>query len=243
MKTILFILLFITGTYSQVLAQQGQRSGMAGMPGVQQLIIQHGDDLQLTEDQKRELMTLNLQTRKEFQRSGRMVRQERSSARGNRQMRRQSEWARGDSNRGSLGFRGLARMEAHGKIREILTDEQAETLQSIMIERAEKAHNLRMLRHELMVEKAEIEAGKAGRVLEILNGHSENRLEMVKRVIENPNEVDRDDVRENFSRMIATTDELKNILTAAEYEKLQPFMGRDRQRGRSIERRNRVRNR
>ena len=243
MKKLLLTLIFIVGFHTQTEAQNFQRGWMGNYQGVQHLIIQHGDDLQLTDNQKKELAAISLEQRQGVQRNVRMERGERGSMRGNRQMRQQNDDARIERRMEADRQRSEFRADMQQEIQEILTDEQVQILHNVMDERAEKAHEYRVLRHEVMVEKAEISGGKADRVLSLMNQQSENRLSMEKSRIENPGAVDFENRQEHFRQMQEMREELKQILTAAEFENLQGYMGMQQPQNRQMERRIRVRNR
>lgn len=243
MKKLILTLIFIVGLHTQTEAQQFQRGWMGNYQGVQHLIVQHGDDLQLTDSQKTELAAISLERRQGVQRNMRMGRGDRGSMRGNRQMRQQNDEARTERRMEAANQRAEFRTEMQQKIREILTDDQVQILHTIIDERAEKAHEYRVLRHEVMLEKAEISGDKAARVLALMNQQSENRLNMEKSRMENPGAADFESRQEHFRQMQEMREELKQILTAAEFENLQGYMGMQQPQNRRTERKVRVRNR
>lgn len=220
-KAILLVLFVWMSTLSQLLAQPINRAG-ANAPGIQYLITEYGDELELTKDQKSELIALQIEHRNQFRPNNRPAR------RGDR-----GEFRRGSGNRNfNQNFREdrfEARMEMRQEVLDILTDEQVEILQTNMIERAVKAHEFRTLRHQYMVNEAGIEGDKADQVLNLLNAQSVNRLELEKQRIENPTEVDQELWADHFEKMRETNDQLQSILTVDEYQELRQNMGFGRQ--------------
>ena len=243
MKKIVLILIFIAGTFTQIEAQQIQASGMGQYDGIQNLIVEHGDDLQLTDAQKKDLIALSLERREGVQRNVRMMRSDRGVVRENRELGRRGNSDRSERRVVVMGERSEQRSEIQQKIHGILTEEQLQVLQDKKNDRADKAHEYRMLRHELMVEKAGIDNEKSDAVLSLLNQQSENRLNMEKMRIENSEMSDSEAMQNHIEQMQETMDELKQILTVAEYENLQEYMGARQLQNRETDRRIRVRNR
>lgn len=212
-RAILFAVCVLMGTFSEVFAQPMNRAGL-NTPGIQYLITEYGDDLELTDDQKSELIALQIEHRSQFQPNDR--------------------GGRGDFRRGR-GFRNFDRdfmqdrfenrMELREEVLDILTDDQVERLQTRLIEKAEKAYEFRNLRHQYIIEEAGIEGGKAEQVLNLLNAQSADRLELAKQRIQNPTEVDQDLWTSHFEKMRETNDQLQSILTVDEYQKLRQNMG------------------
>jgi hypothetical protein len=215
MKILLaFMVLFFSGTISAAEAQQRGWSGT--MPGVQQLIVEYGDELNLTDTQKAELIEKSIEQRERL----RGVRQ-RGNVRGERRGTgtiRQRSPERRNTERGE---RSWSRADL---IRDVLTEEQFVTLQTLRIEKAEKQHEYRTLRHQMMVQEAGISGNKAEEVLTLLNGISEHHKAVQVQRIQHPGEWDRNEAREAMNRVRDTHNEIKNLLTAAEYESLQRTM-------------------
>lgn len=243
MKKILLILIFIAGSFTQIEAQQFQRSGMGQYGGIQNLIVEHGDELQLTDAQKRDLIEISLERREGVQSNVRMMRSDRGTVRENRESGRRGNSNRSDRRVEIMSERSEQRSEIQQNIREILTDEQLQILQNKMNDRADKAHEYRMLRHEVMVEKAGIDNEKSDAVLTLLNQQSENRLNMEKVRIDSSEITDSEAMQNHYEQIQETIEELKQILTVAEYENLRQFMGMRQTQNRETERRIRVRNR
>lgn len=226
-KAILLTVCIVMGALSQVLAQPMNRAGL-NAPGVQYIITQYGDDLQLSDDQKNELIALQIEHRNEFRSQNRPMMQN-----------RRGDFRRGRNNgrRGSgrQGFRNAdpelmqarfdARMQMRQDVLDILSNEQVEQLTTIMTEQAERAHEFRTFRHQYLVEEAGIEGDKADQVLSLLNAQSANRLELAKQRIQNPTEVTQDLWTSHFEKMRDTNDQLQNVLTVNEYQKLRQNMG------------------
>lgn len=223
MKTILtFLVLFLWGTCSSLNAQNQYRSAM--IPGVQQIITLYGDELNLTDQQKADLVTLHSELRSERQRPG---------VRGNWQQRgfNQRGYVRSDRRSGRQGIRGSGietRWELYtdhqNAIREILTDTQIEQLKNIRLDRIENQHEFRTLRHNAMIERAELDSDKAAEVATGLNRISELQKEMQVQRLENPEGFDRDALQQIMDEIRTIHEELRSTLTVAEYQKLWPGM-------------------
>lgn len=224
MKEVLLLVLFILiGAVSQAIAQPMNRAGL-NAPGIQNLITEYGDELNLTDEQKSELIALQIEHRDRF----------RQDIRAN--FRRGRDGQRGARGR---GFRNAdpearqarfdSRIEMRQEVLDILTDDQVELLQSKMIEEAEKAHEFRTFRHKYLVEEAGIQGDKAEQVLRLLDAQSESRLELDKQRILNPEEVDSAAIADRFQKIKDTDDEIRGLLTVDEYESLRKNLGfRDR---------------
>ena len=222
-KAIMLIICMLIAAVSQVMAQPMNRMGL-NTPGVQQLIIQFEDELQLTDDQKTQLIALQIEHRNQFRQYNRPMRR---GDRGNFRNGGKGQRGQGFRNPGNgfLGQRAQARLEMRQEVLDILTDTQVELLQNKMTERAEKAHEFRTFRHEYIVNEAGIEGEKASQVLNLLNAQSANRLELAKQRIMNPGEVNQNLWNDHFQQMRTTDDELQNILTVDEYESLRQNRG------------------
>lgn len=224
-KAIMFIVCMLIAGITQLLAQpgSGNRMGLAA-PGVQQLVIQYGDELNLTDDQKSELIALQIEHRNQFGPSDRPMRR---GDRGNFRNGRRGQRGQGFRNPGQ-GVQGPnfeARIEMRQEVLDILTDDQVEILQNKMIEQAEEAYEFRTFRHEYIVNEAGIEGDKAEQVLNLLNAQSENQLEIARQRITNPGDVNQELWTDHFQQMRETDDELRNILTVDEYENLRQNLG------------------
>lgn len=234
MKFILLIMTFIAISVTQIIAQQGRGFG----PGEQQLIIQHADELGLTEEQKKEIIHITLEARQQYRGS---MRGQRGSMRGTQTNGRRGEIQRGTSGRFERGIGYRSSLNA--EVLEVLTEEQRDRLYNLMAERAESAHEFRTLSHQLMVSNAGIEGEKAARALEILNRRSELRLGLAKERITSPDTVDREARLEVMAETRQLSDELRNLLTVAEYQQLTGTRGLQRSEARGQERRPRRGNR
>ena len=228
MKKVIFLIVFMfIAAISQVIAQPGSRMGF-NIPGVQQLLIQYDDELQLTDAQKNELIALQVEHRQQFRALNRpMMRGNRGNYRG----RRNNNWqgqqggcfrAQG---RGSWGQAIDARLEMRQDVLDVLTEAQVKQLQELMIERAEKAHEFRTFRHEYIVDEAGMEGEKAEQVISLLNSNSTDLLQMARERIMNPGEVKQDLWADHFQKMRNTDNELRNILTVEEYDNLRQYLG------------------
>lgn len=214
-KAVFFIVFFFVSAITQTLAQPMNRAGM-NVPGVQQLIVEYGDELQLTDEQISQLIELQIEHRNQYRAyGGTSNRGDRGNFRRNRNV--------GGPGIGVTRFN--ARAEMREEVMEILTTVQIELLQSKLVEKAERAHEFRTLRHEYIVREAGIENGKAGQVMALLNAQSESYLELAKQRIMNPADDNTELFAEQFQQMRETDDELQNLLTADEYFSLRENMG------------------
>ncbi len=218
-EAFLLALCVLLGTISQVMAQPMNRAGL-NAPGIQTLIIEYGDDLNVTDEQKNELIALQIEHRNEFREVVReKFRRDRDGSRGARDLGFRN------SDPDSRQARFDSRMELRQEVLDILTEEQIGQLQAKLIEKAEKAHEFRTFRHQYIVNATGIEGEKAEQVLTLLNDQSANRLELDTKRIQNPAEVDRDLFVNHFQQMRDTDDELRSILTVDEYESLRKNLG------------------
>ncbi|NBC64547.1 MAG: hypothetical protein GVY07_02635 [Bacteroidetes bacterium] len=226
-KAILLALFVLMGTLSQVVAQPMNRAGL-NAPGVQYLITEYGDELELTGDQKSELIALQIEHRNEWRAdNSEMFQNRRGDFRRGRRDGRQGPRGQGFRNVDPefMQARTEARMEMRQEVMDVLTDEQQNQLQSKMIEKAEKAHEFRTLRHQYIVDEAGIEGEKAEQVLNLLNAQSANRLKLDQQRVQNPTEVAQELWTDHFKKMRETNDQLQSILTVDEYQELRQHMG------------------
>lgn len=210
----LVLILFMAGV-SIVDAQQ-MRGASAG---AEMFITQYGDELNLTEDQKKQLLNAAIERRSQM----RGARTERM------QPRRGAAMQRGERGvqRAERGQRNERRMEGQRPdplYQDILTDEQMERLNAIRAERIESRKDVQMLRNRVAVGNAGIEEGKQAETVELLN----RRTEIMAGIQWQRGQTDLDR-REVMVQMRELNDELKNLLSAAEYEKLQQTMAPVRQ--------------
>lgn len=242
MKKLFVVILFLFVLKTDGIAQQGQWSGQL-MPGVHHFIIQHGEDLQLTGDQKKEILAISLERRGERQMRQRPDRRDRRQAfRGQRQYSQRGNTARGQRFAGAWSGRQETRFGMQNQIREILTADQVEKLEGIIAERASRMDEIRTLRHDVMIEKAGIEGEKAVQVKSIMDRHAENRPEWNIDDAESTREAMIAFRNERWKHMESLHTELKEILTAAEYENLQSYMMQGRSANLNRERAPRNRN-
>jgi Spy/CpxP family protein refolding chaperone len=227
MKTLLLLTVFITASVTQVYAQQA-RAGNYGTPN---LIVQYADELGLTEEQKKEIINISLEARQQY----------RGTMRGTRSDGRRGGIQRGTPQRLERGIG--QRQSIHNDVLEVLTETQREQLSSLMASRAENAHEFRTLRHQLMVSNAGIEGEKADRVLEILNRQSELRLDFARQRMLETGAPGRGSRIEAMDETRQLNQELRNLLTVAEYQQLTGARGLQRFEARNQERRPRRGNR
>lgn len=223
-KAVLVTICILIGAISHLMAQPMNRAGLH-TPGIQYLISEYGDELALTDEQKSQLIALQIEHRNEWRADRRDMFQGR---RGDfRRDRRTGQRGQGLRNADPEFIQGRfeARAEMRQEVLDILTDEQEDLLQTKLIEKAERAHEFRTFRHQYMVSEAGIEGDKAEEVLNLLNEQSNNRLELDKQRIQNPSDVNQD-LRGGFlKQMRDTDDQLRSLLTVDEYESLRQNMG------------------
>tara|TARA_R100001143_G_scaffold37173_1_gene34690 strand:- start:35778 stop:36509 length:732 start_codon:yes stop_codon:yes gene_type:complete len=227
MKTFLTILLlFSLGAYSSMNAQPNR---VNAQPGVQNFIVQYGDVLELTDQQKSELLTLQADRRSAMQsgrQSGRMGQQQRA-VRG-----QQKGVMRPNSNINRLDRSNFAalRSEHRNAMMDILTDEQKAKLLDIQRERVENRSEVRMLQNRTLVERTISDSDKAEEVIDLLNRITEIQKENQLHRIENSGEPDREMMVENVTEIRSIQDELMSKITVTEYRTLRPAFANGRQR-------------
>jgi len=230
-KLLLLFLLLTLGTFTAVQAQGWANNA----PGIQKMILDFGDDLNLTEEQKADLLAVGIDRRSEVERRGMGMRSDRQ--RGNwRNEQRENMDRRQGVQRQRAGEQGVrsGRMlnperrahseEMHQKVNEILTGEQAEKLHSLRVERMEKQHELRTIQNRRLAEQAGIAGDKAEDVTSLLNRQSELRKEIQVLRLTPADDPDRDAMMELMEQIRNSNAEMKNLLTASEYEKLRSMM-------------------
>ena len=230
-KLLLLFLLLTLGTFTAVQAQGWANNA----PGIQKMILDFGDDLNLTEEQKADLLAVGIDRRSEVERRGMGMRSDRQ--RGNwRNEQRENMDRRQGVQRQRTGEQGVrsGRMlnperrahseEMHQKVNEILTGEQAEKLHSLRVERMEKQHELRTIQNRRLAEQAGIAGDKAEDVTSLLNRQSELRKEIQVLRLTPADDPDRDAMMELMEQIRNSNAEMKNLLTASEYEKLRSMM-------------------
>ena len=219
--TILFIFIMNSGGFTQ----PGQQGG-GWMAGGQNFIVQYSDVLELSDEQKKELIAITLEQRTERRFAQQENRGDRRPAvRGNRQNNRQGPGVRGSGLQRDNETRFEYRAEMHNRIREVLTEEQLVKLEALREDRINSVTELRTLRHEVMIEKAGLEGEKATRVKELLDNHAKNRPVNTGDFSRESANQYREVRQEEFT---ALHNELKQLLTAAEYENLQKYMSQGR---------------
>jgi hypothetical protein len=181
--------------------------------GIQPFLSQYAEELNLTNDQMKELAELNMEYRQELRgniQGRRGNRGQRGTARGTRRANWNDEWVE-------------ARSEYHTKVMDILNEDQVSTLKGIVQDRAENAHQFRMAQHEVYADAAGLEGEKRQDVINLMNDHSRVVMETRINNIETPgfglNRADR------FESRLELQNDLKELLTVSEYQKLQDVMG------------------
>lgn len=217
MRHIILISVIFALSVTMVEAQRGF-NGAGYSPGIHPMLTTDMEDLNLTEDQKSEIAELMVEMRS----ANRSVYRNQRSTRGNRGNMRSNRRS-GNNNKG-LTQRFERRSEVDGKMMEILTDDQKNILAQKAVERIENAHEFRMLQHEVMLDKAGLESDKKDRVLEIMEEHSNEMLHERKEALSN-SEFYIGYRAENFERRVEMENQIKEILTAAEFEQFQEVMG------------------
>src|SRR6056297_2087708 len=208
MKKLGILLIMLSFSTVTIQAQNMQNRGMM-TPGVQQIVTMYGDQINITDEQLANIIERQLQLRNTMQ--GARVQNNRAN-RGQQQQRpvRQGENLRGQHTRTILNS--------------VLSDSQMDQLKELMAEKAEFTHRYTTVRHQKIVELAEIEGEKRDAVLEVMNSHADQRHQLQLRMIENPNSVNADERQQLMDRMQSDRDELKSLLTVEEYENLMQFM-------------------
>jgi hypothetical protein len=232
------LLIFTVGSFSSINAQQQNRSSV--QPGLQHFIIQYGEALELTDQQKTELLSLRAERRSVMQndsQKGRMTQQNRS--RMNQQQRSVRGQQRGmmrsdsDQNRPDRPDRAELRMEQRDAIMEILTDEQETKLHEIRVENIENRSELLLLRNRTLVEKSVSDSEKAEEVIVLLNRITDIQKETQLQQLENAGEINDEKRLENVTEIRSIHDQLMNKITVAEYRALRPALATGQQRQRS----------
>lgn len=226
MKLILTLLLLTLGSYSSMNAQPNRSSAQ---PGVQNFILQYGDALELTDQQKSELITLQIEQRSTMQserQKGRMGQQQKAK-RGQQRGAMRSDSGR---NRLNQSNRAELRSEHREAMMNILTDEQKEKLNEIQADRVENRSEVLMLRNKILVESSVSDSDKAEEVIGLLNRITEIQKENQLYRIENRGETDREKLVENVAEIRSIQDELKSKITIDEYQLLRPALANGPQR-------------
>jgi len=236
------LLLFSFGVLSSLNAQQRSPA----QPGAQQFILQYGDILELTDQQKSELLMVQADRRSAIQsdrqrgnmtgQRGRMDRQ-RPAVRGQQRGALRSD---NDRSRRDRPARAERRGESIEAFADILTTDQQIKLHEVRVERIEARAELLKLRNKTLVEKSISDTRKAEEVTGMLNRMVEIQKESQLNRFENRGDTDREKMVENVTEIRSIQDELKSKITVAEYQSLRPVftMGQQRQRseGRGVQR-------
>lgn len=210
---ILLIAMSLVAVISQAQNRQGQQSMMSS-PGVQQIVMMYGDQIDITNDQLAEIIEKQLEYR-ETMRSARM-----QSNRANR----------GQQQRQVRQVENLRGQHSQSILRSVLSDAQMNRLTELMKNRAEYSHNYMTIRHQKIVDRSGLEGDKKGAVLEVMNRHADQRHQLQLKMIENPSSVDAEERQQMMDQMRADMDDLKSMLTVEEYENLMQLMGQRQNR-------------
>jgi hypothetical protein len=187
--------------------------------GAEMFIIQYGDELNLTVDQKKELLLAALEQRSQMRETRNQRVQYRRGAAMNR-----SERAGQRAYRGERSERRAEIQRPATIYQDILTEQQMERLAEIRTERAENRKEVQLLRNRVAVENTGIEDAKQARTVELLNRRTELMAGMQQqRTVRQRGERD-SEMRGVMQEIREVNEELKNLLSAAEYEKLQQTM-------------------
>lgn len=206
-----------------------QPNRSSAQPGVQNFILQYGDALELTDQQKSELITLQIEQRSAMQserQKGRMGQQQKAK-RGQQRGAMRSDSGR---NRLNQSNRAELRSEHREAMMNILTDEQKEKLNEIQADRVENRSEVLMLRNKILVESSVSDSDKAEEVIGLLNRITEIQKENQLYRIENRGETDREKMVENVAEIRSIQDELKSKITIDEYQLLRPALANGPQR-------------
>jgi hypothetical protein len=207
------LMIFTAGLFSQTQAQRG---------GSEQFILKYGEEIGLTDAQKEQILALASERRSEMRdRAQDRNTRERGMSRGNEQ-----------GNRDRMQNQRMENMmEFRSDFLEILTDEQKAELMQIRVAEIDERTELMQLRHRMMVEQAGIDGEKARSVLAIMNRNAAAMAEMQKNRIMGGDEMTPENMQAHRELMTQAQEEIKNLLTAAEYEKLQEQMRSNRPAG------------
>lgn len=222
MKTIILSLgiVLAAGLMQNALAQRGG--------GGEQFILKYGEQLELTDAQKEQILALGSERRSELRGRMQNVRDRGVNQRGNRQ----------DRQRPNPDQRQQLRMEQSGEFRaefmEVLTESQQQQLIEIRVEEIDSRHDLMELRHKGMVERAGLEGEKADTVLAIMSRNSAEMAEIQKDRVLNDTALTREEMQAQREKTLEAHEQIKNLLTAAEYEKLQQEMRSNRPAGQQM---------
>jgi hypothetical protein len=212
--SVTFILFFVFALQGYAQQSSGQHHGF---PGVNQIILQYGEQLNLTDEQKSELLAIQLDRRQTLRQA--RLRNQRTDRPG---MRSQRGTVRDRSERDEQPSQ--RRSVYTEQVYEILTDQQGQTLRNLLIEQVHNNRELQNLQHQERVTHAGIEGEKADRVLEILNRQNQASADLAIYRIENPGESVRDKMQEFAELRREGLNEMKEFLTVAEFENLQPLI-------------------
>jgi len=207
---------------------QGQRGG-------DQFILKYGEQLELTDAQKQQIMKLRMDRGTEMQ-------ERRQNNRDNRG-RAAKQGQRDRTDRPQMqGNMMENRMELRSDLLDILNESQQSTLKNILVSEVDERIELVQLRHKTMVENTGIEGEKAQNVVQLMNATHAVMAGLQKERIMSGEPFTSEKMQDIRERREQTQDRIKNLLTAAEYEKLQEQMRSNRQQGpngRMMNRRNR----
>lgn len=207
MKKLGILLIILCFSTVGIQAQNMQNRGVM-TPGIQQIVTMYGDEIDITDEQLAGITEKQLQFR-ETMRSARMRNNRANRSQQQRQVR-QGENVRGQ--------------HTNTILKSVLSDSQMNQLKELMKEKADFSHRYTTVRHEKIVELAELEGEKRDAVLEVMNSHADQRHQLQLKMIENPNSVNADERQQLMEKMQSDRDELKSILTVEEYENLMQFM-------------------
>jgi len=208
MKKIGILLIILSFSAVTIQAQNMQNRGSM-TPGIEQIVTMYEDQINITDEQLADITERQLKFR-ETMRASRVQNNRANRGQQQRQQVRQGENLRGQHTRTILNS--------------VLSDSQMGQLKEVMKEQADFSHRYTTVRHQKIVELAEIEGEKRDAVFEVMNSHADQRHQLQLKMIENPNSVDADERQQLMDKMQADRDELKSMLTVEEYENLMQFM-------------------
>jgi hypothetical protein len=208
MKKLGFLLIVLGFCAVSIQAQNMQNRGTMN-PGIQQIVTMYGDQINITDEQLASIIERQLQ----FRNTMRAARVQNNRA--NRGQQQQRPVRQGENLRGQ---------HTNTILTSVLSDSQMDQLKELMKEKADFSHRYTTVRHQKIVELAELEGEKRDAVLEVMNSHADQRHQLQLKMIESPNSVTADERQQLMDRMQSDRDELKSILTVEEYENLMQFM-------------------
>lgn len=198
------------------------RSMHTGSQGMSNFVVLHADALNLTADQKSEIAAIQVA----HQQNMRANRQSMQKQSGRQNNRNQLNQGRHIDNQPVMqrANRIEDRMELHSELISILTEDQKSQLKEIRKEQVRNRNEFRTLTMTTALESLELSSEKHAKVSQILTAHTATmlaqRLAEIEANFERGEMGPQRDRDEQWERRDNMHNELKEILTVNEYEKL-----------------------